>query len=54
MEVLFPIFIRRGFSFIFISAFQLFVNYDDKTFLALLVFANAANSIWPYVCHFCA
>lgn len=49
MEVLFPIFIRRGFSFIFISAFQLFVNYDDKTFLALLVFANAANSIWPYV-----
>merc|ERR1712072_1534979 len=43
--------LRRMVSIFFVSAIQHGMNYDLKTFQTLLIFANGAISIWPYV-HF--
>eukprot|EP00494_Astrolonche_serrata_P010592 UN10660 len=49
LHVFLPILIRRGFSCLLISLFQVMVNYGSSTYVALLVWSMAANSIWPYV-----
>jgi hypothetical protein len=51
IQLFIPMMVRRMVSIFFVSAIQRVMNYDLKTFQTLLIFANGAISIWPYV-HF--
>lgn len=49
IQVFGPIFLRRTLSQIMLVLYQIIFEFKINDFRALLIFFNAANSIWPYV-----
>lgn len=49
IQVFGPIFLRRTLSQLMLVLYQLIFKFSKDDFRALLIFFNAANSIWPYV-----
>lgn len=49
LDLFIPIFARRTFTQFVVVCYQLIFEFKQKEFMALVVFFNAANSIWPYV-----
>merc|ERR1712167_534540 len=49
IQVFGPIFLRRTLSQLMLVLYQIMFKFTVDDFRALLIFFNAANSIWPYV-----
>merc|ERR1712000_176796 len=48
LQVFIPIVIRRAVSLAIVCSIQAIARYEHLTFITFVMFAQSANSVWPY------